>query len=259
MRLPKLSKQQIKESLEMTPAHVILAGNRKLTHKQRQFARGIVEGLNQTEAYAQAYKHKGKRKTMSDNASRLIKDSRVQAEVEALERAKLYLDYQSSAQKIAELRSLVVSQLTKEALDPSSPPNARIQALSKLGSVSELQVFTEHKVEKTVIRDSESARKELMEQLKQALGDNMRTIEQDDDELELLEVISAPAKRDGTAATPPSPDPHLAEASGSLLLHSNPDTQSQSETKGVGGTKNSICVPYTDAQEDTPSDVEIKG
>jgi phage terminase small subunit len=203
MRLPKLSKQQIKESLEMTPAHVILAGNRKLTHKQRQFARGIVDGLNQTEAYAQAYKHKGKRKTMSDNASRLIKDSRVQAEVEALERAKLYLDYQSSAQKIAELRSLVVSQLTKEALDPSSPPNARIQALSKLGSVSELQVFTEHKVEKTVIRDSESARKELMEQLKQALGDNMRTIEQDDDELELLEVISAPAKRDGTAATPP--------------------------------------------------------
>ena len=245
----------------MTPAHVILAGNRKLTHKQRQFARGIVEGLNQTEAYAQAYKHKGKRKTMSDNASRLIKDSRVQAEVEALERAKLYLDYQSSAQKIAELRSLVVSQLTKEALDPSSPPNARIQALSKLGSVSELQVFTEHKVEKTVIRDSESARKELMEQLKQALGDNMRTIEQDDDELELLEVISAPAKRDGVTATPPTPDPHLGEEGGSLLLHSNVSNRSQEELKpdGVGGAKNSICVPYTDAEETPPLNAVEKG
>jgi hypothetical protein len=259
MRLPKLSKQQIQQSLEMTPAHVILAGNRKLTAKQRAYCKGIVQGLNQTEAYSQAYKHKGKRKTMSDNASRLSKDSRIQAEIEALERAKLYLDYQNSAQKIAELRSLVVSQLTKEALDPSSPPNARIQALSKLGSVSELQVFTEHKVEKTVIKDSESARKDLMDQLKRAMADNLRTIEQDDDELELLEVISQPAKANGLVATPPTPDPHLGEESGSLPLHSNPHTRSHSETNGVGDTKNSMCSPRTDTEEDTPSESQIKG
>jgi phage terminase small subunit len=238
----------------MTPAHVILAGNRKLTHKQKQFARGIVEGLNQTEAYAQAYKHKGKRKTMSDNASRLIKDSRVQAEVDALERAKEFNALYSSAQ----LRTLVISQLTKEAVDPQSKPSERISALAKLGMVAELGVFVA-RTETKIVKDSETAKHELMEQLKQALGDSMRTIEQDDDELELLSAISAPAKRDGVAATPPDTDPHLGEESGSLLLHSNPDTQSQSESKGVGGTKNSICVPYTDAQEDTPSDAQIKG
>lgn len=255
MRLPKLSKAQIKQSLEMTPAHVILSGNRKLTHKQKQFAKGLVEGLNQTEAYAQAYKNKGKRKTMSDNASRLAKDSRIQAEVDALERAKEFSALYSSAQ----LRTLVISQLTKEAVDPQSKPSERIAALSKLGMVAELGVFVA-RTETKIVKDSDSARKDLMDQLKQALGDSMRTVEQeDDDTLELLEVISQPAKRDAQAATPPIPDPHLGEEGGSLLLHSNVDTQSQSESKGVGGTKNSICVPYTDAQEDTPSESGIKG
>lgn len=254
MRLPKLSKAQIKQSLEMTPAHVILAGNRKLTHKQKQFAKGLVEGLNQTEAYAQAYQHKGKRKTMSDNASRLVKDSRIQAEVDALERAKEFSALYSSAQ----LRTLVISQLTKEAIDPKSKPSERIAALGKLGQVAELGVFVA-RTETKIVKDSDSARKDLMDQLKQALGDSMRTIEQDDDELELLEVISQPAKLDGLAATPPSPDPHLAAESGSLLLHSNVDTQSQSESKGVGGTKNSICVPYTDAEDTPPLNAVEKG
>jgi len=254
MRLPKLSKAQIKQSLEQTPAHVILAGNRKLTHKQKAFAKGIVEGLTKTEAYDQAYNFKGKRKTMSDEASRLAKDPRISAEVEALERAKEFNALYSSAQ----LRTLVISQLTKEAVDPKSKPSERISALSKLGMVAELGVFVA-RTETKIVKDSDSARKELMEQLKQARGDSMRTIEQDDDELELLEVIRPTAKPDSLAATPPGPDPHLAVDGGSLLLHSNPDTQSQSETKGVGGAKNSICVPYTDAPEDTPSDAQIKG
>lgn len=209
----------------MTPAHVILAGKRKLTHKQKAFAKNLVEGMTQTEAMEKAYNYKGKRKTMSDDASRLAKDPRISAEVEALERAKQFSELYSSAQ----LRTLVISQLTKEAVDPKSKPAERISALSKLGQVAELGVFvarTEHKV----IKDSESAKTELMEQLKKALGDQMRTIDQDyTEELELLAEITAPAKRDAHAETPPEGDPPFDEIDGSHIQHSNLHNRSASE------------------------------
>lgn len=245
----------------MTPAHVILGGNRQLTYKQKQFARNLVEGMTKTEAYAQAYKHKGKRKTMSDNASRLSKDSRIEAEVEALERAKQYLDYHNSAQKIAELRSLVVSQLTKEALDPASPPNARIQALAKLGSVSELQVFTERKVV-TTVKDSDSARKDLMDQLKRALGEEMRTItaEEDEDELELMQVISAPPKEIPVSSTPPEGDPPFEQIDGTPLLHSIPDKRLPLETlPGEGDTKIHPDWQELDTEKAPPMNSKQKG
>jgi phage terminase small subunit len=257
MRLQKLSKKQIKESLEQTPAHVILSGNRKLTHKQKAFAKGIVDGLTKTEAYNQAYNFKGKRKTMSDEASRLAKDPRISAEVEALERAKEFNALYSTAQ----LRTLVISQLTKEAVDPQSKPSERIAALGKLGQVAELGVFVQ-RTETTVIKDSASARNELMEQLKKAMGEQMRTVNEDDtDELELLAEITAPAKRNAIPETPPTPDPHLGEEGGSLLLHSNVDNRNNDkmESDGVGGINNSMCAPSTDTQKDTPSESQIKG
>lgn len=222
MRMPKLSKKQIKESLEQTPAHVILAGKRQLTHKQKQYCKGIVEGLTKTEAYARAYNHKGKRKTMSDNASRLSNDSRIQAEIDALERAKQFEAMYSTAQ----LRTLVISQLTKEAVDPKSKPAERISALSKLGQVAELGVFVA-RTETKIIKDSETAKNELMEQLKQALADDARTIDSDVDEL--MAELSPPAIEDDQPETPPTPDPHLAEIDGSLPLHSNPHNQSANE------------------------------
>ena len=227
MRLPKLSKAQIKQSLEQTPAHVVLSGKRSLTYKQKQFCKGIVEGLTKTEAYAQAYKHKGKRKTMSDNASRLSNDSRIQAEIDALERAKEFNTLYSAAQ----LRTLVISQLTKEAVDPQSKPSERIQALSKLGQVAELGVFVQ-RTETTVIKDSATARNELMEQLKKAMGESMRTIDEseDADAQDLLNLISNSAPNViQDLADPPTPDPDLAEIDGSLLLHSNPDNQISSK------------------------------
>jgi hypothetical protein len=227
MRLQKLSKQQIKESLEQTPAHVVLAGKRQLTHKQKQFCKGVVEGLTKTEAYDKAYNFKGKRKTMSDEASRMAKDPRISAEIEALERAKEFNALYSSAQ----LRTLVISQLTKEAVDPQSKPSERISALAKLGQVAELGVFIQ-RTETTVIKDSASARSELMEQLKKAMGESMRTVNEsdDDDAQELLRIISEPAPiEEGSQANPPVPDPDSGTNDGSLLLHSNPDKRLSDE------------------------------
>ena len=229
MRLQKLSKAQIKESLEQTPAHVILAGNRKLTAKQKAYCKNIVEGLNQTEAYAQAYKHKGKRKTMSDNASRLSNDSRIQAEIEALERAKQFAVTYSSAQKIEELRMLVVSQLTQEATNPANKAGDRISALSKLGQVAELGVFVTRS-ETKVIRDSADTKAELMEQLKKALADDARTVDNDIASL-MDEINNPPALEVALPADPPDPDHPFMEIDGSHVLHSTPDKQSETNSQ----------------------------
>ena len=229
MRLPKLNKQQIKESLEQTPAHVVLLGKRQLTYKQKAFCKGIVEGLTKTESYDKAYNFKGKRKTMSDEASRLAKDPRISAEIEALERAKEFNALYSSAQ----LRTLVISQLTKEAVDPQSKPSERIAALGKLGQVAELGVFIQ-RTETTVIKDSATARNDLMEQLKKAMSDNLRTIDSDsdDDAQALMNLISnSQRKESAQGANPPTPDPDSGAIDGSHILHSNPDKQFIDETE----------------------------
>ena len=253
MKPQRLTRRQISEELDNIPAHRILSTKRNLTYKQKQFCKGLVNGLTKTEAMARAYKYTGKRKTMSDDASRLSNDPRIIAEVEALERAKNYLDYQENAQKIAELRSLVVSQLTKEALDPESPPNARIQALSKLGSVSELQVFTERKIEKTIIKDSESAKAELMAKLKQVMSDNIRTVDELDDSDELLAIIKS-GKPDPIALSeysdPTSPPVGLVDVMTVGNTHSNPDTRSPNKI-GVPLENESHLVNLPDT-EDTP-------
>jgi len=222
MRLQKLSKKQIEQSLEQTPASVILSGKRKLTRKQTKFCEGIVEGLTQTEAMEQAYNYKGKRKTMSDDASRLAKDPRIVAEIEALERAKQF----DAMYSLGQLRTLVISQLTKEAIDPQSKPAERISALSKLGQVAELGVFVA-RTETKIIKDSETAKNELMEQLKQALADDARTIDSDVDAL--MAELSPAAKQIDAIETPPIPDQPFEQIDGSLPLHSNPHTQSPDE------------------------------
>jgi len=232
MKIQKLSKAQIQESLAQLPAESILGNQRNLTHKQKQFARGLVEGLNQTEAFDKAYQHKGKRKTMSDNASRLAKDSRIQAEVEALERAKAYADYQTSSEMIRRLRSLVVSQLTKEATDPNSKAGERIQALSKLGQVAELSVYKSVS-EQIVHKSSDKLRADLMAQIKEAMQANTVDIGEDLEAIELMAEISGlprPAPfEDGTGATPPDPDPPSASNERAQLLHTIPDTRLPSE------------------------------
>ena len=220
MKLDKLTRKQIRESLKNTPAEVILAGHRRLTHKQKQFCKGIVEGLNQTEAYEQAYKHKGKRKTMSDNASRLRKDSRVQAEIEALERAKQF----AAAHTAAQIRQVVISQLFQEAIDEKSKPSERIQALAKLGQVSEISAFT-IRTEQTIHKPSDDIKAKILEQLKQAMKDNARTIDSEADEL-LAKIGKGSPSKIGTDSTPPIPHDPKSKVLLDTTTHSNPHTQS---------------------------------
>jgi len=151
------------------------------------------------------------------------KDTRIQLETEAQKRA---IEFES-AYSARQLKSIVISQLTKEALDPESKPSERISALKALGSVAELGVFVERKEIRT-IKDSATAKADLLTKLKQAIKDQSRTI--DSDAMSLLDEINSQQeiKNMGQAldATPPTPTPQDQPHDHAPILHTIPHEQS---------------------------------
>jgi len=157
------SRKQIKEQIQGRDITAVLNIPRgTLTAKQKKFAQAIaIEGMTGADAYRSAYKAKGKPKTVGDNASRLRNDSRIQAEITALELAQ-----QVSALHSAEaLRSLVISSLTSALIDPDVKAATKIQAAKVLGTVTEVAAFTERK-QITTINDSAQIRERILQELK---------------------------------------------------------------------------------------------
>jgi hypothetical protein len=170
-----------------------------------------------------------KPKTIGNKASLLKSQEGIQLEIEAIQRA---IEFNKS-HSLAQLRALVVSQLTKEALSDSNPPASRLTALKALGEVSGVDAFV-HRTETKVIRDSDSARSDLMEQLKKAIADNMRTVNSSEGDAEslLAELVSSPIETkdeldsDSLATeqleAPPEGDPQVLDAHDPSILHSIP-------------------------------------
>lgn len=227
----KLTRKQIQESLDQMPIDVLLTGskNRKLTHKQKEFCKEVAKGSTGADAYRKAYNSKGKPKSVGNNASKLMSDDGIKLEVEAIKRAIEFNKSHSTAQ----LRALVVSQLTKEALNDSNPPASRLTALKALGEVAGVDAFV-HRTETKIVRDSDSARSELMEQLKKAIGENMRTVDNEASDADslLAELVADPIETRGELETdslaielletPPEGDPQFAESDDPILLHTIP-------------------------------------
>jgi len=188
----KLTRKQIAEGLDQQPIDVLLLGHRStnLTSKQKAFAKNVALGDTGADAYRKAYNTKAKPKTVGDNASKLRNDTRIATEIATIQEAIEFNKSHSTAQ----LRALVVSQLTKEALNEDNPPASRLTALKALGTVAGVDAFVERKEIKT-IRDSDTARADLMAQLKQAISENMRTINEDTDDADELmrEISGAPS------------------------------------------------------------------
>lgn len=256
MKLSKKTKEEINEIIGEMPAHHLLnVKESRLTPKMLKYCENRARGETKAGSYRRAYKSKAKPTTVANKGYQLEKRDDIKSMISSYEEAIEW----NTRYSLAQTKSLVIARLTKEALSDASSPSARIAALKALGTVAGVDAFI-HRTETKVVKDSETAKHELMEQLKKAMGDQLRTIDQvDDEELELLEAISAPAKASGLAATPPLPDPHLTELDGSLPLHSNPHTRLDSKTEGVGGTKNSMCSPRTDTEDTPPLNAVEKG
>jgi hypothetical protein len=243
----KLTKKQIQEGLEQMPIDVLLTGtrNNRLTHKQKEFAKEVALGNTKAGAYRKAYNTKANKKVQANHGSALAMRDDIAMEIEAIKQAIEFNKSHSTAQ----LRALVVSQLTKEALNGDNPPASRLTALKALGEVAGVDAFI-HRTETKVIRDSDSARNELMDQLKKVIGDNMRTVNEDDsDARELLAEISGAGIVNPAAQTPPGGHPLNVADSSANYIHSIPDNQSPEIN---GGVQNPPSVNFNTPEETPP-------
>ena len=131
-----------------------------LTGKQRRFAREVAQGSTKAEAYRRSYKV-GSKATLTSNPYHLAADSRIQAEIQALQLAEQAQALQTPAQ----LRALVIQTLVQTALDPETKAAVRVQAVKVLGQVTEVSAFTVRSEVKH-ISSSEDARAKVMAEIR---------------------------------------------------------------------------------------------
>lgn len=228
MQLKRLTRKQIREQIASTPMEDILhVSSRSLTTKQRDYCKGVASGKPKSKAYREAYQSGGNPKTIGEQVNRMNENPRICLEIEAQKRAIEFEKYYSAKQ----LKSIVISQLTQEALNPESKPAERISALKALGSVAELGVFVERKEIRT-IKDSSTARADLMAKLKLAIKDKNRTIDNDINSLmdEIYEKNPNSKKeiaQEPLEAGPPTPNPPNSPDARSNILHTIPHKRSQ--------------------------------
>lgn len=231
MEMKRLSRKQIREQIASTPLEEILhVPSRSLTTKQKEYCKQVAQGKPMSKAYRDAYQSKAKPSTIGEEVQRMKRNPLIILETEAQKRA---IEFEKSY-SAKQLKSIVISQLTKEALNPSSKPSERISALKALGSVAELGVFVERKEIRT-IKDSSTAKADLLDKLRKAMKDQSRTI--DADAMSLLNEINSYGAMqqensldDKALAADPLPgDPLNSPDADPNLLHTNPLKQSQDE------------------------------
>jgi len=181
----RLSRERLAEAVEKMPLDSILGqgASKGLTGKQRRFAREVAQGSTKAEAYRRSYKV-GSKATLTSNPYHLAADSRIQAEIQALQLAEQAMALQTPSQ----LRALVIQTLVQTALDPETKAAVRVQAAKVLGTVTEVAAFTERKEVRT-ISSSEDARARVMAEIRALMlgtGDA-----EDIQAKELLEELSA--------------------------------------------------------------------
>ena len=215
--MAKLSRAQIKQGLDQIPMASILQGasgtKPNLTSKQIAFAKQVAVGkVSKAQAYREAYNSKGKPKTVGAHAYKLSNDDRIKTAVEAFRTAEAYREYQTPAQ----LRALVVSQLTQHVLDTDFPPAQRVACLKLLGSVAEIGLFVDRK-ETLVVHQSGDIRQRLLDQLKTVMSNDAQDIVPNDDADSLLDELKQADVTPTVLASPESADVYLVD-----VLHTIP-------------------------------------
>ena len=152
--------------IDMPPAALLapaakVAAEAKLTKKQREFARHIVEGETGADAYRKAYDTAGKPNIVKREASLLKKNPNVAKTIEALQKAKELADSLSAAQ----IRALILSDLVKHSQDEDARLADRLTAVKLLGQLTDVAAFTERK-EVLNIKASADIKGQLLEKLK---------------------------------------------------------------------------------------------
>lgn len=223
---PKLTRQQVKDGLDYIPIDTLLLGKVKgeqsLSHKQKEFARMVALGETKTGAYRKAYNSTGKPEGQAVAGCRLAQDSKVALMIEAYQLANEAAKYRTPAQ----LRELVIHQLTQHALNDECPPAQRIKALELLGKVSEVAAFTERK-ETTIVKQSGDIKTRLLESLRNVIDVDAKVMDSDAASL-LAEISGAKRAQEAETAEPEphrTPTQHIEAEAGDLYIHTNLDNK----------------------------------
>jgi hypothetical protein len=157
-----LTRAETKKAISDLPIERVLQiKNSTLTARQKQFAKAVAEGSTGADAYRQAYSKNGKKKTHGDNASRLKRDERIQAEIAAHAMALELQKYRSAEG----LRALALSSLVEVLIDAESKPAHKLQAARIIGQVTEVALFTTRSEVKH-INDSGEIKEKIIAQIK---------------------------------------------------------------------------------------------
>jgi len=184
----KLTRAQIREGLDTIPIDTLLGAGQgktpKLTTKQRDFAKAVAMGKTKAQAYRESYKVDAAQSTIVCAPYKLAADARIQQEVEAYKMAIEAEKHRTPAQ----LKALLVQQLVQHSLDNDFPPASRVQCLKLLGSLFEVQAFTEHKTVERVDHKASDIRTRLLSRLQTITVDANIVA---DDALDLLAEIKS--------------------------------------------------------------------
>lgn len=219
------TRKELREALETVPVDQILGVPGELTHKQREFARLVASGEKGAVAYRSVYNATGKKKTHGDAASRIKRDSRVAAEIEAYRLANEAAKHRTPQQ----LRELVIHSLVQVVIDPDANHAQRVQAAKVLGTVTEVAAFTERR-EVTHIKSADDAKRAVLEKLRELMRADATDAEaRDITALERELSTDAPTPDpvlETDAAAQADPTPQNAVWSPPSTMHSIPHTQS---------------------------------
>jgi hypothetical protein len=209
----KLSRQQIRESLNTLPIESILGRSvsKQLNPKQKAFARRVAQGQTKAEAYRQTYNPNPARSTLVTRPYELASDPRIKREIEAYELALEAAKYRTP---IA-LRELVIQSLVQTLIDPEAKHAQRVAAAKVLGTVAEVSAFVDRK-EITHITSSDSARTQIMDMLSDMLKANAIDV----DPATLIQELGG---------THPSPTPQDAESESRPHVHTIPHELTDSQ------------------------------
>ena len=157
-----LTRAETKQAINDLPIERVLQiKNSTLTSRQKAFAKAVAEGSTGADAYRLAYSPKGKKKTHGDNASRLKRDERIQAEISAHAMALELQKYRTAEG----LRALALSSLVEVLIDEDAKPAHKLQAARIIGQVTEVALFTTRSEVKHV-SDSGEIKEKILSQIK---------------------------------------------------------------------------------------------
>ena len=203
-----LSRKAIREALDTTPIETILGvSDRALTPKQKKFAKEVANGSTKADAYRKAYKADASKRTLACKPYELMRDERIQREIEAYQLAITSAELREPAQ----LKALLVQQLVQHSLDPDFPPAQKVQCLKLIGSLFEVGAFEERKTV-TQITSSQDAREKVMQELRLLMN-------QDAEDATLIDADSLMAELH------PLPGAPSVETESRAELHTTPHEQ----------------------------------